>query len=50
MSGQSLLVPGTLSPQRAVPAAIPRPDYVGKEAPTPYTGPEVQDAETIEKM
>lgn len=50
MSGQSLLVPGTLSPQRAVPASIARPEYVGKEAPTPYTGPEVQDAETIELM
>ncbi|MFD1828399.1 type I methionyl aminopeptidase [Streptomyces desertarenae] len=50
MSGQSLLVPGTLSPRRTVPASIPRPEYVGKDAPAPYTGPEVQDAETIEKM
>ena len=50
MSGQSVLAPGTLSPTRKVPASIPRPEYVGKPAPTPYTGPEVQDAETIEKM
>ncbi len=50
MSGQSLLVPGTLSPARRVPANIPRPEYVGKPAPTPYTGPEVQDSETIERM
>ncbi|MBW1596513.1 type I methionyl aminopeptidase [Streptomyces sp. JJ38] len=50
MSSQSLLVPGTLSPRRTVPASIPRPEYVGKEAPTPYSGPEVQDAETIERM
>jgi methionyl aminopeptidase len=50
MSGQSLLVPGKLSPARPVPAAIPRPEYVGKEGPTPYTGSEVQDAETIERM
>ncbi|MFI9046189.1 type I methionyl aminopeptidase [Streptomyces sp. NPDC053427] len=50
MSGQSLLVPGSISPTRPVPASIPRPEYVGKDAPTPYTGPEVQDAETIEKM
>jgi methionyl aminopeptidase len=50
MSGQSLLVPGTLSPLRAVPASIPRPEYVGKDGPTPYQGPEVQDAETIERM
>ncbi|MBB0228811.1 type I methionyl aminopeptidase [Streptomyces calidiresistens] len=50
MSAQSLLVPGTLSPHRSVPAAIPRPEYVGKPAPTPYSGPEVQDEETIERM
>ncbi|MFR9674928.1 type I methionyl aminopeptidase [Streptomyces sp. TR06-5] len=50
MSGQSLLVPGTLSPQRAVPSSIARPEYVGKPSPTPYTGPEVQDPETIERM
>ena len=35
---------------RAVPASIPRPEYVGKEAPERYTGPEVKDAETIERM
>ncbi|OEV02495.1 type I methionyl aminopeptidase [Streptomyces oceani] len=50
MSGQSQLVPGTLSPQRPVPSSIPRPEYVGKPAPTPYTGSEVQSAETIERM
>ncbi|MEC4017839.1 type I methionyl aminopeptidase [Streptomyces sp. H27-D2] len=50
MSGQSLLAPGTLSPTRHVPASIPRPEYVGKDAPTPYEGPAVQDAETIERM
>ncbi|OEV10452.1 methionyl aminopeptidase [Streptomyces sp. Amel2xB2] len=50
MSGQSLLSPGELSPHREVPASIPRPEYVGKDAPTPYDGPEVQDPETVEKM
>ncbi|WP_405741511.1 type I methionyl aminopeptidase [Streptomyces sp. NBC_01525] len=50
MSGQSLLVPGKISPTRPVPASIPRPEYVGKAAPTPYSGPEVQDADTIERM
>ncbi|MEU3710197.1 type I methionyl aminopeptidase [Streptomyces catenulae] len=50
MSGQSLLAPGKISPTRPVPASIPRPEYVGKAAPTPYSGPEVQDAETIERM
>jgi methionyl aminopeptidase len=46
----SVLVPGKLSPPRPVPASIPRPEYVGKPGPTPYTGPEVQDAETVERM
>ena len=50
MSGQSLLVPGELSPTRPVPGNIRRPEYVGKPAPTPYTGPEVQSPETIEAM
>src|ERR1700744_3756162 len=44
------LVPGTPSPTRSVPARIARPEYVGKAGPTPYTGPLVQSAETIEKM
>lgn len=35
---------------RAVPASIPRPEYVGKEAPARYRGPEVKDVETIERM
>jgi methionyl aminopeptidase len=46
----SVLVPGKLSRTRSVPASIPRPEYVGKPAPTPYTGSEVQDAETVERM
>ena len=44
------LVPGTLSPARSVPSHITRPEYVGKSQPTPYTGSDVQSAETIEKM
>ena len=35
---------------RDVPTSIPRPEYVGKEAPTPFTGSEVKDADTIERM
>ncbi|NJA58435.1 type I methionyl aminopeptidase [Streptomyces sp. NEAU-H3] len=50
MSGQSFVVSGKISPLRGVPKDIPRPEYVGKPAPTPYTGPEVQDAEMVEKM
>ena len=33
-----------------MPAHIVRPEYVDKPAPQPYTGSEVKDAETIEKM
>ncbi|MFD7546815.1 type I methionyl aminopeptidase [Streptomyces sp. NPDC059816] len=50
MSAQPLLVPGELSPTRPVPGHIIRPAYVGKPGPAPYTGSEVQDAETIERM
>lgn len=50
MSGQSLLVPGEITPVRSVPGNIRRPEYVGKPAPTPYTGPEVQDSDTVERM
>jgi methionyl aminopeptidase len=35
---------------RPVPASIPRPEYVGKPAPTPYSGPERKDPETIAAM
>ncbi|MGI8459222.1 MAG: type I methionyl aminopeptidase [Propionibacteriaceae bacterium] len=42
--------PAAVSPVRHVPAAIPRPHYVGHDAPDPYTGSHVQTAETIEKM
>jgi methionyl aminopeptidase len=33
-----------------VPREIPRPEYVDRDAPAPYTGPEVKDADTIERM
>jgi methionyl aminopeptidase len=44
------VAPGVISPRRPVPASIPRPEYVDRPAPAPYTGPEVKDAETIAKM
>jgi methionyl aminopeptidase len=44
------LLPGRISPRRPVPASIARPEYVDRPAPTPYEGPEVKDAETIERM
>jgi methionyl aminopeptidase len=33
-----------------VPAHIPRPEYVDKPAPEPFTGSEVKDSDTIERM
>jgi methionyl aminopeptidase len=44
------LTPGELSPRRAVPPSIPRPEYVDRPAPAEYDGPEVKDAGTIALM
>ncbi|MFC8303791.1 type I methionyl aminopeptidase [Specibacter sp. NPDC057265] len=44
------LAPGTITPERPVPRNIPRPEYVGKAGPAPFTGTEVKDAETLEKI
>lgn len=44
------LVPGLVGPIRAVPASITRPEYVGRPSPTPYTGSEVNDTETIDRI
>jgi methionyl aminopeptidase len=44
------VAPGALSGRRAVPASVARPEYVDRPAPAKYTGPEVKDSETIEKM
>ena len=44
------LTPGRVSPLRTVPAGIERPEYVGHPRPERYTGPEVKDADTIERM
>jgi methionyl aminopeptidase len=46
----SAVAPAVLSPRRPVPASIRRPEYVDRPAPAPYVGPEVKDAETIERM
>jgi methionyl aminopeptidase len=35
---------------RPVPPSIPRPEYVGRSRPVRFTGAEVKDAETIERM
>ncbi|GAA1116249.1 type I methionyl aminopeptidase [Arthrobacter flavus] len=44
------LEPGTVSPQLPVPASIPRPEYVGRSGPAPFTGSEVKTPDTIEKI
>ena len=44
------LVPGAVGPRRAVPASIPRPEYVDRPAPAPYAGPHVLDPETVERV
>ncbi len=44
------LTPGRISPRRAVPSSITRPEYVDRPHPQPYTGGEVKDAATIEAM
>ncbi len=46
----TIVTAGRVSPERVVPATIPRPEYVGKPAPARYTGPEVKDADTIARM
>ena len=49
-SAASPVRPGHVGPPRVVPSGIARPEYVGRPAPTAYTGSEVKDAETIAKM
>ncbi|MEI6405779.1 MAG: type I methionyl aminopeptidase [Actinomycetes bacterium] len=44
------LVPGLVSPMRSVPASIIRPEYVGKKGPARFTGSDIQDFDTIERM
>jgi methionyl aminopeptidase len=47
---ESTVVRGLVSPRRPVPASISRPEYVDREAPASFTGSEVKDADTIERM
>ena len=44
------LVPGRVSPRRPVPTSIPRPEYVGKSEPAPFTGSEVKPHDTITRI
>ncbi|WP_416446767.1 type I methionyl aminopeptidase [Leucobacter sp. HNU] len=44
------LVPGRVSPVRAVPKQIQRPPYVGRDAPPPYTGDNTYSEDEIAKI
>ena len=44
------LAPALISPRRAVPPGIAWPEYVDRPQPERFTGSEVKDAETIERM
>jgi len=44
------IAPATVSPRRDVPASIPRPEYVDRPGPAPFTGSEVKDADVIARM
>ena len=44
------LTPGKVSPRRTVPATIETPEYVDRPRPRPFTGSEVKDADTVERM
>ena len=44
------LTPGTLSPERHVPASIERPEYMFHNGPERVTASEIKDAETIERI
>ena len=44
------LTPGTLSPERHVPASIERPEYMFHDGPERVTASEIKDAETIERI
>jgi len=45
---QGYLVPGRIAPALPVPASIPRPEYVGKPGPRPFTGSDVYTPEQVE--
>ena len=50
MAVRTALLPGVVSPPRAVPKAIARPEYVGKQTAREGDEPWVQPPEIIEKM
>ncbi|MCE0488257.1 type I methionyl aminopeptidase [Ornithinimicrobium sediminis] len=49
-SATATLTPGRISPRRAVPSSIVRPEYVDRPAPAKFTGSDVKSPEVIEAM
>jgi methionyl aminopeptidase len=49
-SATATLTPGRISPRRAVPPSIVRPEYVDRPAPAKFTGSDVKSPEVIEAM
>ncbi len=49
-NAQGHLVPGTISPSRAVPPGIPRPEYVGRPSPRRYDGTNIYSSEQVERI
>lgn len=47
---QGHLLPGVISPRRAVPASIPRPEYVDRREPARYTGTNIYTPGEIERI
>ena len=44
------LIPGRLSPMRPVPPSIPRPEYVGRAAPSSYTAGDRYTPDEVERV
>lgn len=44
------LTPGRITPVKAVPTGIPRPEYVGKPGPSPFDDGDVYSPEEIERI
>jgi methionyl aminopeptidase len=44
------LVPGVVGPPRNVPTSIPRPEYVGRPGPAPFTGSNAPDLEAVARI
>jgi methionyl aminopeptidase len=50
MTPPTAIAPATVTPPRDEPASIPRPEYVDRPGPAPFTGDEVKDDGTIARM